>query len=668
MFRQIGLLVAAAALLAVTPARAAAPALDDYGKLPAMELVTLSPSGDRYAFVAGDGAARQISIMTADNQLIGFLNVAGVKTRSIEWAGEDYLVVTVSNTASVGGERSVGKAELRSAIIVNLLSHKQTRVFAGRLDLEPPIFGDFGTAQINGRWYGFFGGETRELRGLSSRDWHYANTYSDGDVTYICTDLYRVDLETGALELVAKGDANYEDWVVEPNGEIAAHSLYNEKSGAWRVLTGASHGHELASGRSKLGDFEMLGLGRNGDSVLVRSIPDGGSTQVTDLPLSGGAGVTIEDGESIESPLLDRISGRWVGVTKDGDQPGYALFAPALDAKLQATIKALPGYSVHLISWNADFSRMVVFTDAGDDSGTYWMIDVPKRKALPIGAAYPTVTQADVGPVRVVDWQAADGLALHGVLTLPPGRPAKALPLVVMPHGGPEARDRLGFDYWAQAFASQGYAVFQPNFRGSDGYGAALRNAGFGQWGRKMQTDISDGVAELARQGVVDPKRACIVGSSYGGYAALAGVTIQNGLYRCAVSAAGPADMPLMMRYVVDRAGMNSASVRYWNAYLGAAQGSPILDAISPARAAGRADAPILLIHGKDDTVVPIDQSDAMQRALNAAGKPVERITLADGDHWLSTEDARIATIKASVAFVEKFDPPDPSPAASPVH
>ena len=169
----------------------------------------------------------------------------------------------------MGGERSVDKAELRSAIVVNLRTHKQMRVFAGRLDLEPPIFGDFGTAQINGRWYGFFGGETRELRGLSSRDWHYANTYSDGDVTYICTDLYRVDLETGALELVAKGDANYEDWVVEPNGEIAAHSLYNEKSGVWRILTGASHGHELASGRSKLGDFEMLGLGRSGDVTPI---------------------------------------------------------------------------------------------------------------------------------------------------------------------------------------------------------------------------------------------------------------------------------------------------------------------------------------------------------------------------------------------------------------
>src|SRR6202007_2715282 len=132
------------------------------------------------------------------------------------------------------------------------------------------------------------------------------------------------------------------------------------------------------------------------------------------------------------------------------------------------------------------------------------------------------------------------------------GREAKGLPLVVMPHGGPEAHDRPGFDWWAQAFASRGYAVFQPNFRGSDGSGDAFRDAGFGQWGRKMQTDISDGVAELARRGIVDPKLVCIVGASYGGYAALAGVTLQHGLYRCAVSYAGVANMDSMQIYDTD--------------------------------------------------------------------------------------------------------------------
>jgi dipeptidyl aminopeptidase/acylaminoacyl peptidase len=260
----------------------------------------------------------------------------------------------------------------------------------------------------------------------------------------------------------------------------------------------------------------------------------------------------------------------------------------------------------------------------------------------------------------MVEWKAADGLAIHGVLTLPPGRQPKNLPVVVLPHGGPQERDYPVFDWWAQAFASQGYAVLQPNYRGSSGYGAGFVKAGHGQWGRKMQTDVSDGVAELAKEGVIDPKRACIVGASYGGYAALAGVTVQQGLYRCAVADAGVADLAEMLRYEYDKRNGDSASTRYWKAFMGPESG---FNEISPVRLVAKADAPILLIHGRDDTVVLYDQSAAMQRALLAAGKTVELVTMPNEDHWLSREATRVMMLKASVAFVEKYNPPDPPPA-----
>ena len=148
-----------------------------------------------------------------------------------------------------------------------------------------------------------------------------------------------------------------------------------------------------------------------------------------------------------------------------------------------------------------------------------------------------------VSKVESVKYKAADGLEITGYLTLPNGREAKGLPLIVFPHGGPASRDTLGFDWWAQAMASRGYAVLQVNFRGSDGLGWEFTKAGFGEWGRKMQTDLSDGVRNLTSQGVVDPKRVCIVGGSYGGYAALAGATLQKDVYRCAVSFGG-VDLP----------------------------------------------------------------------------------------------------------------------------
>jgi dipeptidyl aminopeptidase/acylaminoacyl peptidase len=258
----------------------------------------------------------------------------------------------------------------------------------------------------------------------------------------------------------------------------------------------------------------------------------------------------------------------------------------------------------------------------------------------------------------MVDWYAADGLLLRGVLTLPPAKPGNKLPLVVLPHGGPEARDYLGFDWWAQAFASRGYAVFQPNYRGSAGYGVAFRNAGFGEAGGKMQTDISDGVAELARQSIIDPGRVCIVGASWGGYAALAGVTLLHGTYRCAVSVAGLSDPAEFLGRTSNLVLHPSPALRYWRSYFGEyASFGRALDAIAPAAQADHADAPILLIHGKDDAVVPIKQSEMMEAALKRAGKPVEFIRLDGEDHWLSREETRVQMLTAAVAFVQKYNP-----------
>src|SRR5262249_22277991 len=151
-----------------------------------------------------------------------------------------------------------------------------------------------------------------------------------------------------------------------------------------------------------------------------------------------------------------------------------------------------------------------------------------------------------------ITYEAADGMKIPAYLTLPAGRPASKLPLVVLPHGGPASRDTADFDWWAQAIAAQGYAVLKPNYRGSTIRQEVL-SCGYGQWGRKMQTDLSDGVRYLAKQGVIDPARVCIVGASYGGYAALAGVTIDPGVYRCAVSVAGLSDLKLMLKWVAER-------------------------------------------------------------------------------------------------------------------
>ncbi len=259
--------------------------------------------------------------------------------------------------------------------------------------------------------------------------------------------------------------------------------------------------------------------------------------------------------------------------------------------------------------------------------------------------------------METIAYSAADGLQLTGYLTLPKDRDPKKLPLVVFPHGGPAARDTPGFNWWAQAMAARGYAVLQVNYRGSDGFGWKFLSAGFGEWGRKMQTDLSDGVRYLADKGTIDPKRVCIVGASYGGYAAMAGAALQHGVYRCAASFGGISDL---RRQVVFSRGMYGLSAqRYWVRFMGADDlKDPVLAQYSPAAHAAEVDIPVLLIHGRDDTVVPLEQSQMMADALQKAGKAVELVVQKGADHWLSRGDTRLAMLQAVTAFLEKNNPP----------
>ena len=663
MIRILSTLALLGALASASLAQAAPP-VEVYGKLPAVDLVSLSPSGERYAFVGVEGEKRTIIISaTADNKLLGHADMGDAKLRGIQWAGEDHVLITVTTATDLGMDFTTHKTELATVVVFNLAAHNSFTVFKGNDSVANSVQGSYGVAQVGGHWYGYFGGITYAGDNTIERvggGQHYLTTTDP--------DLYRVDLDTGHIAKVAPASPVRPQWLVGPDGEVIARSTYNAETGEWAVRSGARGAQPLIGGKDDFGGVTRLERGRTPGQLLIdEPLTVDHSDVLKQLPEAGGAATVVAGYEDIDEPIFDRVTGLWIGNRLYGDEPIAELFNPTFGARLEGARKAFPGHMVRLDSWNTDFTRMIMFTTGGDDSGTYWLVDIAKGSARPFGYAYPAIKPEDVGPSRMVDWKAADGLALRGVLTLPPGAAPKNLPLVVLPHGGPEARDYARFDWWAQAFAARGYAVFQPNFRGSGDLGVAFRNAGFGQWGRKMQTDVSDGVAELARQGIADPKRACIVGASYGGYAALAGVTVQHGLYRCAVSVAGVSDPAGMVRMTIERGNGPDESTRYWKTFMGVTTVSdPALDAISPLKLAACADAPILLIHGKDDIVVPPAQSETMEAALRAAGKPVELIWMPDEDHWLSREATRTLMLKSAVAFVEKYNPADAAPGTSP--
>ena len=250
---------------------------------------------------------------------------------------------------------------------------------------------------------------------------------------------------------------------------------------------------------------------------------------------------------------------------------------------------------------------------------------------------------------------ARDGLKIPAYLTLPKHREAKNLPLIILPHGGPYGvRDTLDYNSEVQFLANRGYAVLQPNYRGSDSYGEEFYKKGVGQIGRAMQDDLDDGMDWLVERGIADPGRVCLVGASYGGYAALWGVTRNPKRYRCAASFAGVTDLRKQLKY--DGRFLSSRYKRKWKTTV-KGDDEFDLDSVSPARTASRLTRPILLAHGKKDSNVPFSQFNMFRSALEKAEKKAELVVYEDEGHGFSNPENEQNWLKKLEAFLQKHNP-----------
>ncbi|HEV2365137.1 MAG TPA: S9 family peptidase [Caulobacteraceae bacterium] len=632
LFLLIVLAFAAAAAAAEAP-----PPLSAYGRLPLIEDAALSPDGENLAVVVTDGETRFAVVKhVGDYKLVAGIRAGERKVRWIRWAGPKHLLMSWSTTSLVPFV-DAPRREWSLALDFNLVNHRQTGLMQGVPDTLNTILGEPQVRIIKGHPFAFVEG-----------------THFVANVGY--ASLFRVDLDHGYTNLVGEGWANLQTWLVDPNGLPLAAEEYNSDARKWTLKVKSGGGWRTATTMEEQIDFpEVVGLGRNGGSILIAWGKDGRESLV-EAPENGGAWPQPIATENDLDPVFDDTTEELIGVRSlVGDDLRYTCFDPQDQKIWDAVLKAYPGAEVRLVSLAANHRRMIVFVDSPDDGPAYALVDIDTGKGVWLGGAYDAALPA-LASKKPIAFKAADGTPLTGYLTVPKGADPKGLPLVVFPHGGPAARDEPGFDWWAQAMASRGYAVLQVNFRGSDGFGWDFAAAGFGQFGRKMQTDLSDGVHYLAAEGVIDAKRACIVGASYGGYAALAGAALQPGVYRCAVSVAGISDLRRMVAW--DKTQSTSWVERYWLRYLGLDRlKDPKLEEISPIDHVGQVTIPILLIHGKDDTVVPYEQSQLMADALQKAGKPVQFVTLNHEDHWLSSGDTRLQMLEATLDFLARNNP-----------
>jgi dipeptidyl aminopeptidase/acylaminoacyl peptidase len=642
---KIGLAaVAACVALWAMDARAGEKApLASYGQLPSIEGVEISPDGKLLAITLTNGEQRVLAVRKTDGAMVTGVNMGAVKLRGVQWAGLEHLLVVTSTTADVFG-LSGPKREYYQAIDFNITTGKQAPLLKNQPDSMNVVIGRPMVRIMDGAPNVF-------LEGV-----HFVN--DKGQDT-----LFRVNLKTGITRMLDQGgNENTDGWLVDAAGEPLAQSLYDQKTGRWSLRIKINNSWKTVDQTASLmGSYGLSGFGRDGKSVLVWKTDEQSNTILREYNLDGTQ-VDLPKGVDLDGLLHDPGDLSLLGgVSLDGEDLRYTFFDTKSQATWDSVVKAFKGERVSLSSWSQDRRKVVVLVDSPTEGPAYALVDLDAKSARWLGMVYKGLKTDQISPVRAISYKAKDGLKITGYLTLPSGKAPKNLPLIMLPHGGPEGRDTPTFDWWSQALASRGYAVLQPNFRGSEGFGWDFVKAGFGQWGKAMQTDLSDGVRDLAAQGLIDPKRVCIVGASYGGYAALAGATLDKGVYRCATSVAGPADLKRMLtdnqkRYSTS----NNSTLRYWLRFMGAdGVKDPDLTVISPARLADQVEIPVLLIHGKDDTVVPYVQSQIMANALKKAGKPVELVTLEGEDHWLSSGATRLQMLTATVAFLEKNNPPD---------
>lgn len=648
---RIGLLVTCA-MLSVA-AHAAPPPIAAYGQLPAIDRVVLSPDGSRYAAIVGDDQKAQIQVRSlADGKLISVSDVEKAKARRLGWAGNEHVLAMISTTEKPPRGISGGVSEWYHVQDLDLKARTSKRLMDKVKDtmnivlsMPLPIYSD-GNPQVIVPGMPFINGQGNLLVGVLG--------------------LYRVDLTTAKTQLSETGRQQTDEYLVNGDGKAVARADYDTMKAEWSLwLHGPEGWQKVLTETADIDRPELLAIDSDGQRLLIGSYRDEGYGVYGVPSAAPPKGTMLEWGEplaNIESDglIIDPITRRLTGTvetTMEGYR--YSFRDPADQSSWDAIAKAFPGEVVTLSSWSQDRMVVIVHVEGQKNGDGYYVVDRRTREARPLGSRYPDVPLADIGENRVITYKAADGLEIPAYLTLPPGRPAKALPLIVFPHGGPIERDEPGFDWWTEAMALRGYVVLRPQFRGSDGLGSKLREAAWGEWGRKMQTDLSDGVAHLAAQGIVDPGRVCIVGASYGGYAALAGVTLQQGIYRCASSIAGLSDLKRFLDYRISP--KRSAVLRHWLRLMGAKSSTDaVLDTLSPARHADKVTVPVQLIHGKDDTVVDYQQTQHMADVLARRDKPAEVVTLVGEDHWLSKAKTRVELLTAMIAFLEKHNPPDP--------
>jgi dipeptidyl aminopeptidase/acylaminoacyl peptidase len=624
--------------------------VEAFARLPHVASVKFSPSGKYLAVLRHqDGQNYLVTQSTkgTDAHVVVASNNEEIFIQWFEWVSDERLLVGVRFSYSRG---RIGSTETR-LIGVNRDGTESNQ------DLIKPkgpesIFGAEHYSQFQDQVVAFLPADHKHV--LIALDAQIPNS----------PNVYRLNVYSGAQSLVQSNPGSIEGfgrihtWMADRNGKVRLgigfrHTtmqriiVRSSQSDEWRELVEFDLTKDLG--------IEPLGFDSDPDLLYVRAPHKGRQAIYTlrlDQPDRPRELVFADPDYDIGGPL---IYSRWLQTVVGVSYAAEEIRAVYWDKRVQAIQtrlnELLPARRNVIVSSSNDGTRYVVASGNAVQPAQFFIFDREHDRVVRFAETYPDLPVDRMSLPKSITFQSRDGLMLHGYVTVPKDREPGALPMVVFPHGGPAARDTGRWDYWTQFFVNRGWGVLQVNFRGSAGYGENFLRAGFQRWGLEMQDDITDAVEWAVREGIARPNRICIVGGSYGGYAALMGTVRTPDLYRCAISFAGVSDLRRLVdhaRFFDGQEVMTDAQIgRWWS-------DRDRLRDTSPVNHAKEIRTPLLILHGRADVVVPVVHSRDMADAMKEAdARNYRYVELPQGDHWLSREPDRVQVFREMEAFLQ---------------
>jgi dienelactone hydrolase len=612
----------------------APPPVEAYAQPAAMSSLSMSPDGRHVAYLSpikginhliiqqilNDGKQKPIIFPPGENHIVG-----------VEWKNNQRLLVVLLDRSKIdiGVSR---KIPYRFTSIVSIdYDGKDPKIL-----LKRPS--DFSGYYIGAPVIGSYDDE------------HFLSLYPDRDRSG--QDIVKVNARTGKTERLASGLKNGAGYLQDRTKKVRIAASINDKTNSLIYYILEDDGSYKRMTQSSLDDdFSILGFSKEDDNVVyaVSSHENDHSSMYLYNIRTNTFLRKVENpsGRNVEGVITRQ--GVVVGLTEFDDLPASHWFEPETQALQDALDQSIPDSREIIIDRSSDKNLFLVASFSLNEPVTYRLFNRQTKTFALFGDTYPALPQEAVARRQPMEFKARDGMTIPAYLTLPVDREAKNLPFIVLPHGGPSARDTGIFDTLSQFLVSRGYGVIQPNFRGSIGYGKKFADAGRNQWGQSMQDDVTDAIQWAVSKGYADPQRLCIVGWSYGGYAALMGAIKEPGLFKCAIATAPVANIPRLY----DELRFAAAATNYNRTLFFNGQRNN-LEKISPVHQAERAGAPILLIHGDMDAQAFTLHSREMADALKTAGKPFEYIEIPDMDHSPDTTQQMAKILLAWETFLAK--------------